>query len=433
MKTAFIVCTRTDSERVPNKPFRKINGKTIIEHLICRLEKTGLPIYLAVPNEQIGSYLHLASYTNVVIHGSVHYGDPLSRMNECSIKHGIDNIIRVTHDKIFISEKDIFEAIDYFHRKGLDYLYGSNFIEGTGFEIISSAALSSASAKYKNIEHISYAIRTITDNSFDFDPKQPSGKYRFLIDFPEDLKFFDALLSQVGNEATLLDAINYLKSVPQIKNINYQPKLSVYTCVYNGAQYLEECLSSVASQDDFKLFEYIIIDDHSTDKSTEIIAKFALKYKNVSWIRNDKNIGLASSSNVALKNARGKYIIRLDADDYFVHNYALKDIICEIENTKKEVVYPGNYFGSLKKTQSPKEHHHVGGAIFDKRAINHIKFTDGLRGYEGLDVFMRAKDQLKIGYLNRPMFFYRQHGKSMSKNNLEERAKLKEQILSNNI
>jgi hypothetical protein len=64
------------------------------------------------------------------------------------------------------------------------------------------------------------------------------------------------------------------------------------------------------------------------------------------------------------------------------------------------------------------------------RAINHVKFTEGLRGYEGLDFFARAKDTLSIGYFARPTFFYTQRNDSMSKTNLDDREKIKNNILN---
>ena len=140
-------------------------------------------------------------------------------------------------------------------------------------------------------------------------------------------------------------------------------------------------------------------------------------------------MGLSSSSNLALSEARGKSIIRLDADDYFTHDQAIQELQFELNRSDADIVYPDNYFGSFSKIQKGNDAHHVGGALFRTRGANHVKFTDGLRGYEGLDFFVRARDQLKISYLEKPLFFYRQHTDSMSHKNLDDRAALKELIL----
>ncbi|MBK8260101.1 MAG: glycosyltransferase family 2 protein [Nannocystis sp.] len=95
--------------------------------------------------------------------------------------------------------------------------------------------------------------------------------------------------------------------------------------MHNGERFIHRALNSVAHQGNFKEMELIIVDDPSTDKTLEIVAKFAPGKPNVSWHRNVVNKGLASSSNVALSKARGRYILRLDADDFFVDDTALSE------------------------------------------------------------------------------------------------------------
>lgn len=428
--TAFVIPTRTDSSRLPNKPFLKINGEPIIELLIKRLQKLNVPIFLAVPKEQASNYEHLTKFDNVRIHASKHHQDPLKRMHECAKVNGIDTIIRVSHDKILIEEKDLKAALHDFETLGFDYVYGSKFTAGTGFEIIKFSALEKAASKFKKVEYIGFAIRKVTDKVYDYNPRHQRGGFRFLIDYESDLKMFQVLFSQVGNDASLSQCMKYLTDNPEIKEINKLPLLTIYTCVKNGEKWIERCMDSIARQKYFKDHEYIIVDDFSTDKTCEQIAKFSLKHKNVSWFRNDENIGLSSSSNLVLKKARGKYILRLDADDYFVNVTSLQTYLKEIQDREVEALYPNNYFGSLNTIQKGNEKHHAGGTIFLKDAINHIKFTDGLKHHDSLDVFSRAKDILKIGYLDRAMFFYTQRKDSMSKSDLKEREEIKEKILT---
>jgi spore coat polysaccharide biosynthesis protein SpsF (cytidylyltransferase family) len=430
--TAIIICTRTDSERLPNKPFRKINGTPLIEHLIKRLQKVNIPIIIAFPREQKEAYSVLKGLENVILHPSKLYGDPLRRMNEAAMAHDVDTVIRVSHDKILVNPADVDAAILDFQNMKLEYLYGSKFTPGTGFEIIGIDALQRAAKKFKNVEYIGYSVRSVTpkENIYNFNPRHQRGGFRFLIDYEQDLKLFEVLLSQLGDNLSLLSAMKYLADNPEIKEINKMPVMTVYTCAHNAEEWIERCMDSVARQKHFSRYEYILIDDHSKDKTLELMAKFALKYPNVSWSRNGENLGLSSSSNIALKKARGKYILRLDADDYFVSTTALDQMLKAISESEKDAIYPNNYFGSLNTIQNGKEKHHVGGAIFDKDAINHIKFTDGLSNHDSLDIFLRAKSQLDIGYLQKAMFFYYQHGKSMSKTNLANREEIKEKLLT---
>ena len=102
-------------------------------------------------------------------------------------------------------------------------------------------------------------------------------------------------------------------------------------------------------------------------------------------------------------------------------------MLAEIKEAKKDVLYPHNYYGKKKTIQNGRAHH-VGGALFCKSAVNHIKFTEKLRGYEGLDFFLRAREQLNVGYFGKPVFFYRQHSGSMSKTNLKMREDIKRGI-----
>lgn len=90
------------------------------------------------------------------------------------------------------------------------------------------------------------------------------------------------------------------------------PKVSVIMAVYNGMPYLREAVKSVLHQT-YKDFEFIIIDDASTDKTWKYLK--SLQDKRIKLIRNSKNLGLAASLNKGLKIAKGDYIARMDADD----------------------------------------------------------------------------------------------------------------------
>lgn len=91
-----------------------------------------------------------------------------------------------------------------------------------------------------------------------------------------------------------------------------KPKISVVMAVYNGMPYLKDAVQSILGQT-YKDFEFIIIDDASTDSSWEYLK--SLKDRKVKLIKNEKNLGLASSLNKGIKAAKGDYIARMDADD----------------------------------------------------------------------------------------------------------------------
>lgn len=93
-----------------------------------------------------------------------------------------------------------------------------------------------------------------------------------------------------------------------------QPLISVLLPVYNGEKFLAEAVQSVLNQT-LSDFELICINDGSTDKSLNILKRFAKKDKRVFILNNPKNIGMAASLNLAMSKARGKYIARMDSDD----------------------------------------------------------------------------------------------------------------------
>lgn len=93
-----------------------------------------------------------------------------------------------------------------------------------------------------------------------------------------------------------------------------KPKISVILSVYNSEKYLTEAIKSILVQT-CKDFEFIIIDDASTDKSSEILKNFTAKDKRIILISNKKQLGLTRSLNKAIRQAKGKYIARMDADD----------------------------------------------------------------------------------------------------------------------
>lgn len=103
--------------------------------------------------------------------------------------------------------------------------------------------------------------------------------------------------------------------------------ISVIMSVYNEQEYISEAIESVLNQT-YDNFEFIIIDDCSTDKTVDIIDKYAKSDSRVVLYQNKSNHGLTKNLNIALKKAKGKYIARMDGDD-----------ICLQERFEKQVDY----------------------------------------------------------------------------------------------
>jgi glycosyltransferase involved in cell wall biosynthesis len=93
-----------------------------------------------------------------------------------------------------------------------------------------------------------------------------------------------------------------------------KPLISVLMPAYNAEKYIEESIQSILDQN-FKDYEFIILDDSSTDNTWNIIQSFAKKDKRIVPLRNPKNLDIAGSRNKLISKAKGKYIAWQDADD----------------------------------------------------------------------------------------------------------------------
>ena len=82
--------------------------------------------------------------------------------------------------------------------------------------------------------------------------------------------------------------------------------------VYNGLPYLREAIESVLCQT-FTDFEFLIVDDASTDGSTDLIKSYG--DSRIRLIRNEHNLGTSGSMNRGIELARSEYIARIDQDD----------------------------------------------------------------------------------------------------------------------
>ena len=96
------------------------------------------------------------------------------------------------------------------------------------------------------------------------------------------------------------------------------PVVSVIIPVYKVEKYLKRCLDSLLSQS-FSDWQAICVDDGSPDKSPKILDEYAARDSRFKVIHK-KNQGVSSARNDGIKNADGKYIHFLDADDYMIEN-----------------------------------------------------------------------------------------------------------------
>lgn len=100
-------------------------------------------------------------------------------------------------------------------------------------------------------------------------------------------------------------------AVPQVDRP--QPKVSVLMCVYNDEQFVSQAIESVLAQT-YQDFEFVIVDDGSSDGTAEILAKHARREPRIR-VLSQANRGTTAAANFGLSQCRGVYVARLDSDD----------------------------------------------------------------------------------------------------------------------
>ena len=113
----------------------------------------------------------------------------------------------------------------------------------------------------------------------------------------------------------------------------YKVEISVLISAFNQEKYIARCLRSLINQTfNHEKFEIIIVNDGSSDR-TLFVAELFKSPKNsfIKIINNKKNLGLPSSLNKAINLSKGKYIVRIDSDDW-VSNDFLKLLYTYLDN-----------------------------------------------------------------------------------------------------
>ena len=423
---AIVVCTRMESRRLPGKALLPIEGLTSLDHIILRTREAGIPLWLAVPNGQAAEFIHLTKQYPEI---GLFEGDaesPLHRMAQLleDLNPRPQYIVRITHDDILIDPKTMTDLLDECDRVSAGYGCSPEITEGSGVEVIRSENLIKAAKDRKEpTEFVSYFVKgegMPYPKCITFRPRASIRRpYRLTMDYAEDALVLKIILRELGATASLDSICRYLDSRPYVLSINRKPDVTFYTCAKDAEAYVADTMLSVLGAD-IPNFEYIVVDDGSRDSTLSEVAKFSGD-RHVTLIVNDKNMGLASSSNVALGDAQGKVIVRVDADDMLIAG-AFKQAWPNLQKRiadGEQVIYPAYrtinaYGGLLEESVSPKIHHHAGCAIMNRAWLNEWRFKDGLKHWDGLELYRRAVASSVVGYHDEPIWQYRVRDDSMS-------------------
>jgi teichuronic acid biosynthesis glycosyltransferase TuaG len=212
------------------------------------------------------------------------------------------------------------------------------------------------------------------------------------------------------------------------------PLVSVITPAFNCEKIIGDTIESVLAQS-YKKFEYIIVNDCSTDNTLDVIKEYATIDSRIKIINNKKNLGQEKSKNKALKFSSGDIIVPIDNDDLMLSNRielsvkALKDY---------DIVY-GDYFvfGDTKERLCKAEEFDSKRMLTEKNLINAntVAFKRGLfygsscKFAGDYECWLRAVvTGKKFGVIHKPLTKYRVKNNSLWHNNLGECEKEKEKL-----
>ena len=112
-------------------------------------------------------------------------------------------------------------------------------------------------------------------------------------------------------------------------------KVSIITVVYNGAEFIRDCIESILNQT-YSDIEYIIVDGKSTDGTVDIVQSYG---KKVAQFVSEPDKGLYDAMNKGIRLATGDVIGLLNADDYYRHSQVIENMVALFEQTNSDAVY----------------------------------------------------------------------------------------------
>jgi glycosyltransferase involved in cell wall biosynthesis len=220
------------------------------------------------------------------------------------------------------------------------------------------------------------------------------------------------------------------------------PKVTVLMPVYNAGEYLSGAIDSILKQT-FHEFEFLIINDGSTDESLNTLCSYSKKDSRIKII-DQLNSGIVNALNVGLNESRGKWIFRMDQDD-IAFSHRISNQLNLLQSNPSLVLLGGcceqiNSNGmTLRINRYPYEHDKLVAALEKKRAFfphSSACFSRELvlklGGYrerfnyaEDQDLWLRLSQHGMIGCIDDVVLKLRKHPSGMSNSNSGKRSQLK--------
>ena len=228
--------------------------------------------------------------------------------------------------------------------------------------------------------------------------------------------------------------------------IKKSPLISVIMNARNSEKYLDECLRSLKTQS-YKKWELVFFDNCSSDNTKKILKKS--KIKKLKYYFSKSRLKLYRARNLAIKKASGDYITFLDTDDIWAKDKLQKQINFLRKNTEFKMIYSNYYIiDKYKKNKKLKFNSPLpSGKITDnllkeyviailtvmveKNIILKNKFNEKYEIIGDFDLFLKLSKNYKIGKIQKPLAFYRQHETNFSKKTKIYKDELNEWIVNN--
>ncbi|MDA9283128.1 glycosyltransferase [Amylibacter sp.] len=200
-------------------------------------------------------------------------------------------------------------------------------------------------------------------------------------------------------------------------------QISVIVTAFNEEKYIGRCLRSLLSQNFHRYdYEIIIINDCSEDKTEFAIKQFISPFEEqIKLISNSENRGLPYCLNLGIQVSNSKYIVRVDGDDFVNENFLSClhfqiETIDELDAVKCDYIRVDEDENIISISDSLMEP--IGcGIIFRRDALIEIGLYDTeFRFNEERELMHRFKRRFKVGHIPLPLYRYRQHDQSMTRN-----------------
>lgn len=191
-------------------------------------------------------------------------------------------------------------------------------------------------------------------------------------------------------------------------------KTSIIIPAYNAEKTIERALNSALHQD-FKDFEVIVINDGSTDDTLKILES----YGNRIILINQKNRGAVKAANVGFKLARGKYVVKLDADDWFEKGLLRES--CGVLDKREDIDFVYSDYYEIKQgkrflvsTKNNLFNTIAIGVVFRKSQFGRMGYYSENTKFAEYDLLLRTLEEWKGYHITEPLFTYFRHEKSLT-------------------